>query len=644
MAWPQPVPEPGNLAAGAVSGSTPALNLSKLRPSMIFRRHWAAFLLSLGALLPREAAGQVPTQPPAEPSPECPNGRISQLFIDNHSIFDPAELADERRFRWAYQLVNALHIRTRPRFIRRELLFGVGSCYDPALLDESERLLRDYRFIASADIYGLQQPDGSWHVVIDTQDEWTTKVNLAARWNGGPEFLGASLTEENFLGRGILVGGFVRNREQERELGGVVQLPRIGGTRLDTEVSAGRTRNGNFIGQSFQYPFVGEVGRVAGREIFLRRATSFPYSVGAGRHPPEGTVTHVLLPLDEERFELTIAGRVGRPGNLTIFGAGFSNETLDCPGYPEGLEVAVDRDFGDPLPADSATIEAVRHQTLHSAGTRVNLLIGQRNVRFQQFRGLDALRGTVDVALGSDLALTIGRTLSPLSEKADHDQPDDLYLRFRMTAGIAPTPFLFFLGGGVEGRQIFAGGSSDDGWNDVLADLTLLMYVQPWERHTLFGRITAAGGWEVTQPFQLTLGGEGAVRGYDQYDFPTGRRIVFSAEDRIFLGWPFPNLFDFGMTLLADMGAGWAGDTPFGMDTDWRATIGGGLRFAFPAGSRAVTRVDVAWPVKGEGLGRPFLRVSMGDPIGLAAGLVDRQVARSRRLAVGTDLFSVRRR
>jgi hypothetical protein len=97
------------------------------------------------------------------------------------------------------------------------------------------------------------------------------------------------------------------------------------------------------------------------------------------------------------------------------------------------------------------------------------------------------------------------------------------------------------------------------------------------------------------------------------------------------------------MTLLADMGAGWAGDTPFGMDTDWRATIGGGLRFAFPAGSRAVTRVDVAWPVKGEGLGRPFLRVSMGDPIGLAAGLVDRQVARSRRLAVGTDLFRVSR-
>ena len=609
---------------------------------MIFRRRWAALLLGLGALLPRGAAGQVPAAPAAEPSPACPTGRISQLFIDNHSIFDPAELADERRFRWAYELVNALHIRTRPRFIRRELLFGVGSCYDVALLDESERLLREYSFIASADVYGLQQPDGTWHVVVDTQDEWTTKVNVRGRWDGGPEFLGASVTEQNFLGRGILVGGFIREREQERELGGVVQLPRIGGTRMDTELSWGRTRYGEFLGQAFQYPFVGEVGRFAGRELFLRRETSFPYSVGAGRDAAPGTVTHVLLPVDEKRFELTVAGRVGRPGNLTIFGAGFSNETLDFPG---GVEVVVDEDFGHPEAADSAAVAAVRHQTLHSAGTRLNLLIGQRNVRFQQFRGLDALRGTVDVALGSDLALTVGRTLSPLSKTEGQDQPDDLYVRFRMSAGVAPGPFLFLAAGGVEGRQIFAGGDTGDGWNDVLADLTLLMYWQPgiWPRHTFFGRVTAGGGWDVTQPYQMTLGGEGAVRGYDRYDFPTGRRVVFSAEDRIYLGWPFANLFDLGVTLLADIGAGWAGDAPFGQDTGWRATLGTGLRFGFPAGSRAVARVDVAWPLEGEGLGSPFLRVALGDPIGLAAGLIDRQVARSRRLAVGTDLFRMSR-
>ena len=57
-----------------------------------------------------------------------------------------------------------------------------------------------------------------------------------------------------------------------------------------------------------------------------------------------------------------------------------------------------------------------------------------------------------------------------------------------------------------------------------------------------------------------------------------------------------------------------------------------------------MTRIDLAWPMENEGFGAPFLRIGMGDPIGLAAGLIDRQVARSRRLPVGSDLFTVRRR
>ncbi len=613
---------------------------------MTFRRPWATFLLALATLTPREGGAQaIPTQASPPPPPECPDGRISQIFVDNHSIFDAQELADERRFQWAYRLVNALHVRTRPRFIRRELLFGPNSCYDAALLEESERLLREYPFIAQADVYGLRQLDGSWHVVVDTQDEWTTELNVGLRFDESLRLERIDLTEKNLLGRGILIGGFFRNREEQRDLGARLGLPRLGGTRTDATLTWGRTRNGNFIGQALQYPFVGEIGRIAGRELFLRQETLFRYSLGTPRDRPSGTVTHVLLPIDERRFELTLAARVGRPGNLTIFGAGVSHETVDFPGFPEAVEVALDEKFGDLRPADSAAVAAVRHQTLHSAGTQVNLLVGQRNVRFQQFRGLDALRGTQDVALGSNLALTLSRTAAALSDREGQDQPDDLYVRFRVSAGAAPGPFLLLLAGGIQGRQVFSGGAADDGWTDVLSDLTLMLYWQPpdWPRHTFFTRLTGAGGWQVTGPFQLTLGGETGVRGYDVDDFPAGRRVVFSAEDRIYLGWPFPNLFDLGMTLFADIGNGWAGDVPFGADTGWRGTLGAGLRFGFPAGSRGVARADLAWPVEGSGLGTPLLRVAFGDPIGLVAGFVDRQLLRSRRLEVGPDLFTVRR-
>jgi len=108
----------------------------------------------------------------------CAEGRISNIFVDNHDIFDLEQLEQGTAVRWAYSLANALHVRTAQSFIRREILFEVGDCLDPLLLEESGRILRQYGFIASADVYSIRQPDGSHHVVVDTQDEWTTRIDF----------------------------------------------------------------------------------------------------------------------------------------------------------------------------------------------------------------------------------------------------------------------------------------------------------------------------------------------------------------------------------------------------------------------------------------------------------------------------------
>jgi hypothetical protein len=120
--------------------------------------------------------------------------------------------------------------------------------------------------------------------------------------------------------------------------------------------------------------------------------------------------------------------------------------------------------------------------------------------------------------------------------------------------------------------------------------------------------------------------------------------VVLNAEDRVFVGWPYPQVFDLGVTVFGDVGRGWAGEAPFGVDSGWKGTVGGGLRFGFPAGTRRVARVDLAWPVTGGGLGSPNLRIALGDAIGLIGGLQDRQMTRSQRLAVGADLFTERGR
>ena len=610
---------------------------SPMRPlSLVFPL--LACALGVAFLAPPEPLAGQETGASGGDEAACETGRISYVFIDNQSVFDADDLAGESRFRWAYRLANTLHMRTSRDFIADELLFAAGDCYDPLVLEESERLLRNYGFIARADVYGIRQPDDSWHVLVDTQDEWTTKVNVNASFDGGFQIRGIDVTEENVLGEGLTAGVFFRQRDERRDMGARFFSPQLFGTRLDGSLAVGRTRVGNFFEQSFFYPFVGELGRVAGRQLYSRREELFPYRI-----PRSGDI--LLLPIDAERLEVVVAGRIGDPGNLTVFGLGVSNETLDFPDFPGGVELAPDGDFGRLETAPDTLAEPLRVHTLHSSATRLNVLFGQRNVRFLQRRGLDALTGQQDVPVGFELGLTVGRSLHALSTGVD--QPDDLYTRVRLFGGAASGPLLLNGYAALEGRQIFSGGDAGDGWRDLLAEADAFVYWQPeaLPGHTLFLRAAGAGGWDVGLPYQLTLGGVSGVRGYNEDRLPGGRRLVFSAEDRIYVRWPAPDLFDMGFTVFADAGRMWAGGVPYGSDSGWRGAVGAGLRVGFPTGTRGVVRLDAAFPLEeGAGFGDVVLRVSLTDVLGLTGDIEDEQLRRSRRITVGPDIFAPRRR
>ncbi|WP_405282786.1 BamA/TamA family outer membrane protein [Gaopeijia maritima] len=563
----------------------------------------------------------------------CPDGRVTRVFVDNRSIFDLDEL-EGAPFQWAYHLANRLHYRTRPSFIRREILLAPGDCWDPFLAEDSGRLLRRLGFIARSDVYGVRQPDGDWHVVVDTQDEWTTVVEVGGRLDGGLKIDKVRLREENFLGRGFVAGFLYREDDAQRRLGGELGTPRLFNSRVDAGVRAGETRVGPFVEEQLFYPFVGEVGRFAARQRFIREEDYFTWSLGTPDAP-----RHLLLPVDREAWEVTLAARIGEPGNLTVFGVGISRDRLEFASL-DAAEQVFDNRFGDPEPAPADLADQLAPQTAYRAGTRVNLLLGQRNIRFEQRQGLDALRGVHDVELGTEFALTLGRSLG---FAASRREPDDLYVRTRLYAAGAPDPFVFIGNASIEARQIFSGATASDGWRDVLAEFDFLAYWQPpvAARHTFFARVAAAGGWNTDLPFQLTLGGAAGVRGYHDEDFPGSRRVVVSVEDRIDFRWPFPEVIDLGGTLFADAGRVWDDDLGLGSDSGWRGTLGAGLRIGFPSGSRTVVRIDVGAPFGGvDGRDAAILRVSFQDLLGVTAGLDDRQMDRSRRLRVGPDIFS----
>ena len=590
----------------------------------IYPTHTLTLLALLGMTSATALAGQV-----------CPEGEVSAVLVTPHSYFETDDATDGGTISWFFKVANAIHADTNEDFLRGELLLGVGDCYDPFLVDESERLLRQLSFIDRAEVTSERQPDGSVHIRVETWNRWTLQFNVRFRFEEGFEFAGLDVTERNLFGRGILVRGFYRQNRERLDVGGRFQSPRLLGTRWNTLLEASRTRAGKSFQQGFLYPFVGEVGRRAAVQSFVQREDLFSYSLPAG-----GTYTHVVQPYWQRSSEITVAGRVGRPGRLTILGGGLSREEWEYTTslFPDGAEVVRDRDFGNAEPAPPGISDILAPQLRSYSATRVNVVLAQRNLSFQRRDRLDALRSVQDVAVGGEVALVLGRSIPFLGSNAANED-SDFFARFRVFGGLAPGRWVLASAVRIEGRQIFGG--AEKGWKDVLGEFDIYSYWRPSEtsRHTLFARISGAGGWSVTGPFQLTLGGVSGLRGYSVDDLPGGKRLIASLEDRIYFGSPGNGFLDLGMTAFVDVGSIWAGGAPFGADSGPRATAGAGLRIGFPGGTRGVTRIDFAFPLNGpEAFGSPTFRIS-AELLGLRRGVEDRQLRRSRRAGVGPSLF-----
>jgi len=563
----------------------------------------------------------------------CPEGRISYVHIDNASIFDVSDPNLDRRFGWAYRAANALHVRTRDSFLRRELLFAPGDCFSSFLADESERLLRAYNFLSEVDIYPVPMPDSTIQVIVDTRDEWSTRVDARIGTRRGITLEGLRATEENLLGTGQLVGAFFFEREVTREYGLLYYTPQLLRTRWDLSTAFGRTRPGTFFRQELAYPYVGEIGKWAGRQSFRRQDDFFDYVTddNARRNSP-----HVLQPVREKSIDAAVVRRFGQPGKLAIVGGALTYRRL---AYSGPAEVAPHGNYDEREPAGDSILVRLEPQSQPIDYVRAFALLGFRSALWVRRRGLDSMRGQEDVRLGGEAGLAVGRSLPTLG----HD--NDVFTTVTLYRGMEAGNALIIGHGRLDARRNLGVQAGAPEWEDVYFDGEALAYLKPSDlsRHTMLLRLAGFSAWHTRTPFQLTLGGERAVRGFDPNRFPGGQRVVATVEDRIFFGWPWPDVLDMGATLFVDAGRIWAGDAPYGENSSWKTSVGVGLRTSFPAGGRSTYRLDFAWPLeRGTGLGDFRISLSLGEVIGHQARMTDIQIDRSRAQGVAGNLFPFR--
>jgi hypothetical protein len=553
----------------------------------------------------------------------CPEGRVSEVFIDNHSVFDPSDPALNPRFDWAYRLVNSLHVRTREDVIRRELLLEAGDCYVVERLRDSERLLRALPFIATVDIFGVRQADSTFHVIVDTRDEWSTRIEPRFESGGGVGLQGLRVREDNVMGTGQHLSAFYRNRDEERSYGVAFHTPQLFDTRWDGEIEAGRSSVGYIFTQAITYPFVGQVGRWAMRQAVHHRDQYFELWV-----PHEDRLVSLWVPERRRSLDLGGAYRWGTRGyNSTVLGAALVGEWISYPGEPR---------FGSGIPAEELP-GAIPALEMDSVSTiRAVFMTGKRSVYYVRRRSLDTVNSTEDVRLGIETGISVGPSIPGISRDRD------IAANLGIFAAGEPAGVLTGLDLMIQGRRNYDSPVSRSEWNDVVAELNAWSYWRPstQSRQLLVGSVQAVGGWHTVTPFQLTLGSYAGLRGYGKHVQPGGRRVIASLEHRAFLGWPLPDLLDVGGVAFVDAGKIWPGSAPYGVLSPLLVNAGLGLRLAFPPGSRQTLRVDVGVPLTARGEGRGFLvSVGMGQVIGSSIRRRDFQLDRSLHLGGSTLNF-----
>lgn len=567
----------------------------------------------------------VPAGAQQPPDTACPDGRITHIFVDNHSVFDLSDPELSPRFSWAYRTANALHVATRQEVVRRELLFKEGDCYDVERLRDSERLLRALDFIAAVDIFGVRQADGSVHVLVDTQDEWSLRVGVQVGGGGGSGLTKLVVRDDNLLGTGNHVAGYWSDRPDEHVYGGSFFSPQLVGTRWDGSLEAGKTRIGYLAGETLTYPFVGEQGRFGFRQTFRHNDEFFEYLM-----PQDGDLARVWLP--ERRVVLDFGGaaRFGKDQfHRILLGASLSGEWIAYPSEPRYADVE-DRVLSGAPPFPNVPMDTL-------SAVRFLMLLGQRNVYYARGRRLDTVNGTEDVRLGVETEIVLGPTIPGLSHNRD------LALDLGLFAG-GVIPGLGIAGAHMmlEARRDYDSAPPRSEWSDIFAQFTGWTYLRPDPdgNGVVVASISAAGGWNNRVPFQLTLGRDAGLRGYPRDVDPGGQRVVATLEGRKYLGWPLPDLFDLGGVAFVDVGRIWAGEAGFGTSSPMRADVGVGLRAAFPPGSRRTLRLDIGVPVQ-PGL-RPrdlVISVGIGQLTGIRSVGRDPQLLRSTRMGSSAATF-----
>lgn len=486
-------------------------------------------------------------------------GRVTVHALDVYS-------KDEASHGSVYRLADRLHKETRRTVIEQFLLFHEGDVYSLALVEETERNLRALGFLKSASVVPSAPHDGVVDVTVTTQDAWSISPETQAGSKGGANTFGASFQESNLFGLGKNIELGYTHGVDRNSLGINYNDPAFFAPYWRAHVGYAMTSDGYNRRVSVARPFYSFNTPWATHFAYTNvRQTDRLYS--AGIVTSRYAHAHRLL--------------------AASYGVARNPNEKEAERITAGVRF-IDDDYGAVIGAAprsrSFRYLFLRYDTARNRFMKLNFV--NKDLRYEDFD------------LGRQYSVEAAISPSVLGA------PSTTGFMRLATANGKPI--------GADGFVLAAASVSsriESGLQNAIANLAATYVRRDLRDHprAFVARLTVNSGWRTDRNVQFFADGLTGLRGYKAHVFGGTRSAVANFEQRLYLGRELLQLASPGIVAFFDTGA--TSTTGFTLKSD----AGIGIRIGLPRSPRNLLRIDLAYPLQRDPLGRKRMMLSFSS-------------------------------
>lgn len=488
--------------------------------------------------------------------------RIGQVRILRRPIFDTSDPAQDN---FLYRTLNALNTPTWESALRAQLVFSEGDVYQPGMLAESERVLRQRQYLTAAWVGVTRVCGNELEISVLARDTWTLSPTIGASRSGGENTTTAGLSDPNFLGSGKSLGVSYTEDADRRQTSLNFDDPNLFGSHWQTGFSWANRSDGRGRSAYLERPFYSELtdwrlGLSGADDVREQSLYVGAQAIANYRRRSEfASIDSGWRLAERNRRQLRLL--VGYRYDAREFG--------QLPGQPELSPFLENRILSYPW-----------------------IGFDYRQNQFREMTNLTRLQRVEDVRDGFVWRTELGYSFSGLGATEERAVLNMNFSDALMATDISYASYGFSQSGswrfdksrfenlvGTLSLEYFHGGSV--AWNSWYTNLSF------------------TGAHNLTVDQHLLIGGDNGLRGYPVSYQQGNRRALWTLERRYFPDWHPFRLFRLGGVVFTDVGRAWFDDgRSNGPDEGVLADAGFGLRLASSRIEvQRMLHLDLAFPL-----------------------------------------------